>query len=356
MMYSSDYLDIAFEDSPWEQLLSQLKVGDTLSAARLLAALDGENEDVLEDAFAHLQDLAVTLDISDLPKPTGTGEAAVRLRFEEQLSQKGSFLQELEDSDPLRLYLEELAMIPVQGDIRLLAEELEKANREEVADPQLWTKILNLSLSRVVELARAHTGRGVLLLDLIQEGSMDLWQSFERYDGGDFESFRDWHIRQAMARVITLQALSSGVGQKMRQALEDYRSVDERLLSELGRNPTLEEIAEQLHMTPQQTAVVADMLSNARTMSKAKSQPEPEEPDPDDANAVEDTAYFQMRQRISELLSGLSDLDAQLLNLRFGLEGGLPMKPEEVGAKLGLTPAEVVAREAAALAKLREKA
>lgn len=96
MMYSSDYLDIAFEDSPWEQLLSQLKVGDTLSAARLLAALDGENEDVLEDAFAHLQDLAVTLDISDLPKPTGTGEAAVRLRFEEQLSQKGSFLRELE--------------------------------------------------------------------------------------------------------------------------------------------------------------------------------------------------------------------------------------------------------------------
>ena len=356
MMYSPDYLDIAFEDSPWERLLSQLKVGDTLSAARLLTALDGENEDALEEAFDHLQDLAVTLDISDLPKPTGDSEAAVRLRFEEQLVGKGSFLQELEEGDPLRLYLEELAGIPAQGDICLLSQELAKVNRDEIQNPQLWTKLLNLSLSRVVELACAHTGRGVLLLDLIQEGSMGLWQSLGCYDGGDFSTFRDWHIQQAMARVITLQAQSNGVGQKMRQALEDYRSVDEQLLSELGRNPTLEEIAQQLHMTLQQTAVVADMVSNARTMSKAKAQPEPEQQDPDDENAVEDTAYFQMRQRISELLSALTEQDAQLLTLRFGLEGGLPMKPEEVGAKLGLTPSEVVAREAAALAKLREKA
>ena len=82
-------------------------------------------------------------------------------------------------------------------------------------------------------------------------------------------------------------------------------------------------------------------------------QPEQEEPTPEDEQAVEDTAYFQMRQRIEELLSGLDERSAKLLTLRFGLEGGLPMTPEDTGKRLGMTPEEVVAAEAAALAKLR---
>ena len=355
MSYSLDYTDIAFGDSQWEEILSALRVGDTLSAAHMLTALEGENEDILEDAFEHLEDLSVTLDISDLPKTGGSGEMAVRLRREEQLVKQGTLLQSLEETDPLRLYLEELAGIPVCGDIRILAEELEKANREEAEKPELWTAIVNHSLSRVTELAGQYTGRGVLLLDLIQEGSMGFWQSLPRYNGGDFEAFRDWWIRQSMAKVITLQARSNGVGQKMRQALEDYRSVDEKLLTELGRNPTLEEIAQELHMTVQEAAVVADMLETARTMNRAKAETEPKPEEPEDDQAVEDTAYFQMRQRISELLSVLEEQDAKLLTLRFGLEGGLPMTPEDTGKKLGLTAEEVVAREAAALKKLRNE-
>ena len=138
----------------------------------------------------------------------------------------------------------------------------------------------------------------------------------------------------------------------MRRALEDYRAVDERLLTELGRNATLEEIAEAMHMTPEQTKTVADMFAAAQLVQKTK-QPEPEHT-PEDDQAVEDTAYFQMRQRIADLLADLIDREAELLKLRFGLEGGKPMTPEETGRKLGLTPAEVVALEAAALAKLRK--
>jgi RNA polymerase primary sigma factor len=135
--------------------------------------------------------------------------------------------------------------------------------------------------------------------------------------------------------------------------MEDYRDVDQRLLSELGRNPTLEEIAEAMHVTVQEAATYADMVSAARKRKKVEQDREEPEPTPDDEQAVEDTAYFQMRQRVAELLGGLAEEDVTLLTLRFGLEGGLPLSPEETGRKLGLTPEEVVAREAAALAKMR---
>ena len=150
-----------------------------------------------------------------------------------------------------------------------------------------------------------------------------------------------------------MQARSDGIGQKMRTALEDYRSVDERLLGELGRNPTIEEIAEAMHITPESAASIGKMVENARLIAQAKKQPEPEEEEIAETQAVEDTAYFQMRQRISDLLSSLSEADAKLISLRYGLDGGMPMSPSDTGKRLGLTPDEVVAREAAALAKLR---
>ena len=131
--------------------------------------------------------------------------------------------------------------------------------------------------------------------------------------------------------------------------------MDERLLGDLGRNPTVEEIAEAMHITPEAAAAVGKMVENARILAQAKKAPEPEEEEIAETQAVEDTAYFQMRQRISDLLSELSEQDRKLLTLRYGLEGGLPLSPEDAGRQLGLTPEEVVSREAAALAKLRQK-
>ena len=343
-----------FEESAWEQFAGGLKMGDIISGAQLLTLLESEDEETVEGAFQTMEDLSVTLDISDLPISAASGEAAVRLRLEEQLMQQGKLLTGLEEGDPLRLYLEELAAVPVQGDVRLLAMELAEVNREEMTDAPVQNKLVNLSLSRVVELAGEYTGKGVLLMDLIQEGSLGLWQGILAYESGDFEKIRDWWIRQYMAKAVWLQARASGVGQKMRQAVEDYRAVDERLLTELGRNPTLEEIAEGLHITPEETVIVAKMLESARLIQQAKATQEPEREEEEEQQAVEDTAYFQMRQRIAELLSGLTEQDAKLLTLRFGLEGGLPLSPEETGKILGLTSQEVVAREAAALAKLRQ--
>ncbi len=342
-------IEVDFGESFFEKLTADLAPGQPLTATALLTALDQEGD---VEAYEEMDLLAVPLDISDLPKAAGTGEAAVRLRREEQLVKQGHLLENLEETDPLRLYLEEIAAIPACGDINALAQELYEANLAEQERPELYQKLLNLSLSRIVEIAGEYTGYGVLLLDLIQEGSMGLWQYLPQLAGGDFEALRDHCIRNVMKKALILQAHANGVGQKMRQAMEDYRAVDERLLGELGRNATLEEIAQELHMSAEEAAVIAKSLETARTMNRARA-PEPQEEDIDDTRAVEDTAYFQTRQRIAELLSNLEETDAKLLTLRFGLEGGLPMSPEDTGRQLGLTPEEVVAREAAALSKLR---
>ena len=340
-------LNFTFEESVWEQTLGQMSRGDTLSAVRFLTMMEQEEEDTVMDALMDLDNMGITLDVSDLPKSGGNGEAAVRLRREEELAKQGSYLGALEKNDPLRLYLEELEELPRVEDPQTLAEKSRAGN--ERASEQLATG----RLFRVVELASQMVGRGVLLLDLIQEGSLGLWQAIGCFEGGDFAAHSDWWIRSAMAKAVTMQARSSGVGQKMRQAMEDYRCVDERLLGELGRNATVEEIAEQLHMSVEETVAVARMISNARLVDKAKPSQEPEEEDIEEARHVEDTAFFQMRQRILDLLSCLSEEDAKLLTLRFGLEGGMPLTPEDAGRKLGLTPEEVVAREAKALAQLR---
>lgn len=334
-------LEFSFEPDPWETFRMSLTMGDTVSASQILTLLEGEDGQTLEDALQELETACVKLDVSDLPKNGGTGDTAVRLKQEAQLVQEGLNPKALEPNDPLRLYLEEVAAVPVCGDEQLLAQKGDAAET-----------LTNLGLSRVIELAQEFVGYGVLLMDLIQEGSLGLWQAIGCYREGEYAAHRDRWIRFYLARAVILQAHSSGIGQKMRRAMEDYRQVDERLLGELGRNPTLEEIAEELHMTVEEAQTVQRMMNNARMLDKAI-RPEAEEEDKEEEQSVEDTALFQMRQRIGDLLSGLEETDAKLLNLRFGLEGGKPASPEETGRLLGMTAQEVLAREAAALAKLR---
>ena len=338
-------LEFTFEQSPWEGVFAGLEDGGSLSAVRFLALLEGESEEDVEAAFQSLEERRITLDVTELPGIAASGDTAVRLRQEAQLVEQGILLSGLEETDPLRVYLEELALIPACGDVNVLAMDA------LAGDDSARAMLTNLSLSRVIELAQEHVGRGVLLLDLIQEGSLGLWQGILNFEGGAFEEMRDWWIRQYMAREITLQARAGGVGQKMRQAAEDYRAVDERLLTELGRNPTMEEMAEGLHMSVEETVAVRDLLENMKIVQRAHAEPKQESEEDD--QAVEDTAYYQSRQRVNDMLSGLEPKEAELLTLRFGLEGGKPLSPEEAGRKLGMTPAEVVAMEAAALAKLR---
>ncbi len=336
--------EFVFEKQPWELLIE--KAEDGVSALTLMNLLEAEDELTAEEALSLLEQQHKALDISALPPMQLTGSTALRLRQESELTSKEAVVQGLDENDPLKLYFQELSSTPSFGDPQLLAEQY-ASGEHHVAE-----QLVNTCLSMVVETALDHTGHGVLLLDLIQEGSLGLWQGILQYAGGEFLPYARWWIRQYMAKCVFLHARSSGVGQKLRQDMEDYRDAERRLLTELGRNPTIEEIAELLGSSPDACLTLEKMVSAAQNGEK---HPEPEEPEenPEDDLPVEDTAYFQLRQRIEELLAALSETDAKLLTLRFGLEGGKPLTPVQTGEILGLTPEQVVSREAAALEKLR---
>lgn len=341
-------LDFSFEPTPWETFLQTKQAGDPIRAVDLLTMLEDEEEDALEDALQQLETGCFHLDLTGLPKNSASGEAALRLKQEMQMAEENTMdLKALDKTDPLRIFLEEVRNLPVQGDEQTLAE------RYLQGETGVSEMLTNLGLSRVIALAKEHAGYGVLMLDLIQEGSMGLWYAISNYRCGDYCALRDRWIRFYMAKAITLQARANGIGRKMLESLQDYEAVDQRLLADLGRNPTLEEIALEMHMTPDEAATVQKMLENAQILAKIR-KPEPtEEEEKEEEQAVEDTAYFQMRQRILDMLSDLTEEDAKLLTLRFGLEGGKPLTPEETGRIMNLTPNDVLKREAAALSQLR---
>ena len=340
-------LDISFEQSPWETFLSSQGANAVVSANQLLALLEGEDEQTAEDALNMLESMGLALNVQELPGNAGSGDTAVRLGQEIQMVKNGLNISDMDENDPLRLYLEEIALTPACGDETLLAEQAAHG------DENAMLMLTNLGLSRVVQIAKEHVGSGVLLLDLIQEGSLGLWQAIGNYRDGDYASARDRMIHLYMAKAIFLQARARGVGEKLRTAMEDLRQVDERLLGELGRNPTIEELAQELHLDPEQVSAVQKMLDDAHVLLRLK--PQEEEESSEDEQAVENTAAFQSRARVLDLLADLDELDAKLLSLRFGLEGGRPLSQQEAAKILGMTQAEAGQREMAALARLRSK-
>ena len=327
--------------------LTRLCADGSCSAAQFLALMESETDDALDQAFEYFTENRIVIDLSDLPKFRVEGAAGSRLRREEDLAKQGDLLSALEETDPLRIYLEEVAATPTAEDPQILAESC------AAGDENAPERLVNAMLGSVIAIAREFTGRGVLLLDLCQEGGLALWQAILSYEVGDFETLCKAQIRQAMAMACLAQAFACGIGEKLQSGMEDYRDMDQQLLSELGRNPTVAEIAQRLHIPEEEAQVLKNALDNAHKRKAVDDAREEKEPDPDEEQAVENTAYWESRQRIMELLSTLSEADAKLISLRFGLEGGLPLTPEQTAQRLGLTPEEVLEKESAALTALR---
>lgn len=339
--------DFVFEQAPWEAYLRSCKNGSVISGWKLISMLEDEEDDAVEDAFSILTVKKLQLDLSGLPQMSAGSNTAQRLQQEREYVTGGLKTALMEETDPLRLYLEEIAAAPACGDEKLLAEQLSSG------DQRAAQRLTELGLSRVVEIAAEYAGQAVLLLDLIQEGNIGLWEAISGYRGGDYAAQRDEAIRSSVLKAIVLQARSNGISQKMKKALQDYRAADQHLLTKLGRNPGLEEIAQEMHISLEQAQTIEKTMADILLLQKAEKLAAPKEETAEDELPVEDTAYFQMRQRISEMLSVLDEQEAQILTMRFGLEKGLPMSAEEVAKALGITTAAVTACETAALSKLR---
>lgn len=339
--------DFVFEQAPWEAYLRSCKNGSVISGWNLISMLEDEEDDAVEDAFSILTVKKLQLDLSGLPQMSAGSNTAQRLQQEREYVTGGLKTALMEETDPLRLYLEEIAAAPACGDEKLLAEQLSSG------DQRTAQRLTELGLSRVVEIAAEYAGQAVLLLDLIQEGNIGLWEAISGYRGGDYAAQRDEAIRSSVLKAIVLQARSNGISQKMKKALQDYRAADQHLLTKLGRNPGLEEIAQEMHISLEQAQTIEKTMADILLLQKAEKLAAPKEETAEDELPVEDTAYFQMRQRISEMMSVLDEQEARILTMRFGLEKGLPMSTEEVAKALGITTAAVTACETAALSKLR---
>ena len=339
--------DFVFEQAPWEAYLRSCKNGSVISGWNLISMLEDEEDDAVEDAFSILTVKKLQLDLSGLPQMSAGSNTAQRLQQEREYVTGGLKTALMEETDPLRLYLEEIAAAPACGDEKLLAEQLSSG------DQRAAQRLTELGLSRVVEIAAEYAGQAVLLLDLIQEGNIGLWEAISGYRGGDYAAQRDEAIRSSVVKAIVLQARSNGISQKMKKALQDYRAADQHLLTKLGRNPGLEEIAQEMHISLEQAQTIEKTMADILLLQKAEKLAAPKEETAEDELPVEDTAYFQMRQRISEMMSVLDEQEARILTMRFGLEKGLPMSTEEVAKALGITTAAVTACETAALSKLR---
>lgn len=339
--------DFVFEQAPWEAYLRSCKNGSVISGWNLISMLEDEEGDAVEDAFSILTVKKLQLDLSGLPQMSAGSNTAQRLQQEREYVTGGLKTALMEETDPLRLYLEEIVAAPACGDEKLLAEQLSSG------DQRAAQRLTELGLSRVVEIAAEYAGQAVLLLDLIQEGNIGLWEAISGYRGGDYAAQRDEAIRSSVLKAIVLQARSNGISQKMKKALQDYRAADQHLLTKLGRNPGLEEIAQEMHISLEQAQTIEKTMADILLLQKAEKLAAPKEETAEDELPVEDTAYFQMRQRISEMMSVLDEQEARILTMRFGLEKGLPMSAEEVAKALGITTAAVTACETAALSKLR---
>ena len=259
--------------------------------------------------------------------------------------------------DPVRMYLKEIGKIP------LLSPERELYLAEQIALDNKAAKdeLIEANLRLVVSIAKRHVGKGMYFLDLIQEGNLGLIKAVEKFDyskGYKFSTYATWWIRQAITRAIADQARTIRIPVHMVETIHKVSRTARTLLQELGREPTTDEIAEKLGITPDK---VRDIMKIAQDPVSLET-PIGEEEDSHLGDFVEDTdspapsesaSYSLLREQLCNILHTLTPREEQVIKLRFGLEDGRPRTLEEVGKQFNITRERIRQIEAKALRKLR---
>ena len=259
--------------------------------------------------------------------------------------------------DPVRMYLKEIGKVPLLSP----EEEIELAKRMELGDENARKRLAEANLRLVVSIAKRYVGRGMQFLDLIQEGNLGLIKAVEKYDyskGFKFSTYATWWIRQAITRAIADQARTIRIPVHMVETINRLIRTSRQLLQELGREPTPEEIAEKMEMPVERVREIMKISQDPVSLET----PIGEEEDShlgdfiqdDDAPAPADAASLMLlKEQLNEVLSTLSDREARVLRLRFGLEDGRARTLEEVGKEFDVTRERIRQIEAKALRKLR---
>ena len=259
--------------------------------------------------------------------------------------------------DPVRMYLKEIGKVP----LLTAEEEIELAKRMELGDQEAKKRLAEANLRLVVSIAKRYVGRGMLFLDLIQEGNLGLIKAVEKFDyrkGYKFSTYATWWIRQAITRAIADQARTIRIPVHMVETINKLIRVSRQLLQELGREPTPEEIAEEMNMSVDRVREILKISQEPVSLET----PIGEEEDSHLGDFIQDdnvpvpadaAAFTLLKEQLVEVLSTLTDREQKVLRLRFGLDDGRARTLEEVGKEFNVTRERIRQIEAKALRKLR---
>ncbi|NLB21240.1 MAG: RNA polymerase sigma factor RpoD, partial [Clostridium sp.] len=259
--------------------------------------------------------------------------------------------------DPVRMYLKEIGKVPLLTS----EQEVTLAKRIEAGDELAAKELAEANLRLVVSIAKRYVGRGMLFLDLIQEGNLGLIKAVEKFDftkGFKFSTYATWWIRQAITRAIADQARTIRIPVHMVETINKLIRVERQLLQELGRTPQAEEIAEIMEMTPEKVREIMKIAQEPVSLETPIGEEEDSHlgdfiPDDDALAPAEAAAFTMLKEQLISVLDTLTPREEKVLRLRFGLDDGRSRTLEEVGKEFNVTRERIRQIEAKALRKLR---
>ena len=351
-----DLTEDTIKDEKVSKILKKAKEKGKITYGDLASELDDVNPDQIDKVFDAFEELGVNLLNDDLDEEPDLED----LKEVENLN-----LDDISDNDyeginvddHVRMYLRDIGRIPLLTS----EQELDLAKRILKGDEEAKQKLAESNLRLVVSIAKKYVGRGMLFLDLIQEGNMGLIKAVEKFDytkGFKFSTYATWWIRQAITRAIADQARTIRIPVHMVETINKLIRTSRHLLQQLGREPTPEEIAKEMEIPVEKVMEIQKIAQDPVSLET----PIGEEDDShlgdfiqdDESPAPQDSAaYTMLKEQLEEVMSTLTPREAKVLKLRFGLEDGKARTLEEVGKEFNVTRERIRQIEAKALRKLR---
>jgi len=301
---------------------------------KIYETLENVGIDVVGDIEAEMEDIQLTEEDLELTIPEG-----------------------ISIDDPVRMYLKEIGKVPLLS----ADDEIELAKRMEKGDNEAKRRLAEANLRLVVSIAKRYVGRGMLFLDLIQEGNLGLIKAVEKFDyrkGYKFSTYATWWIRQAITRAIADQARTSRIPVHMVESFNKLIRVSRQLLQELGREPMPEEVAKEMGMSVDKVREIMKISQEPVSLETPIGEEEDSHlgdfiPDDDAPAPAEAAAFTLLKEQLIDVLDTLTAREEKVLRLRFGLDDGRARTLEEVGKEFNVTRERIRQIEAKALRKLR---